>query len=227
MGIGDVTLWRGSTLFIAACAGGQSGLANTLADRGSDVYAVTAFNYDALIYACRYGHRVVAAMLLDRGINLEARSINGWTALNWAARNDHTDTCLLLISRGIDLMAVDIGNQTALDLYGRAIYNNTPTHARPALSDEVKEERREILRAAFANGLHPSQVQRRKDERWDRRWPWMSVMVRCDFHPLAARRAEIAKTALPPSASIPPLPTDTKESASRFFKTEYLATRAS
>ena len=123
-------------------------------------------------------------------------------------------------------MAMSTINRTALDVYGIYLNGHSPTHARPPLSNKVKEERREMLRAAFANGPHPSQVQRR-NERWDRRWPFMSVMVGCGFHPLAARRAEIAKTALPPSASIPPLPTDTKESASRFFKTEYLATRAS
>ena len=82
-------------------------------------------------------------------------------------------------------MAMDCHNDTALDLYGYDL-KLFPKPARHALSDEVKEERREILRAAFANGSHPSQVQRRKDERWARRWPFMSVMVGCGFHPLAA-----------------------------------------
>ena len=64
--IGDVYLLRGSTMLIAACAGGHLGLANTLADRGSDVHAVDNGNSNALMYACMKGHRVVAAMLLDR-----------------------------------------------------------------------------------------------------------------------------------------------------------------
>ena len=75
--IGDVYLLRGSTLFIAACAGGHLGLANTLADRGSDLHAVDIYNYNALMYACENDHRVVAAMLLDRGINLEVRDEDG------------------------------------------------------------------------------------------------------------------------------------------------------
>ena len=65
--IGGVYLDIRSTLFIAACAGGHLGLANTLADRGSDVHAVDSiYNKNALMYACENGHRVVAAMLLDR-----------------------------------------------------------------------------------------------------------------------------------------------------------------
>ena len=80
--IGDVFLFRGSTLFIAACAGGHLGLANTLADKGSDVHTVSHGNWNALMYACYNGHRVVAAMLLDRGINLEARRSGEGTALH-------------------------------------------------------------------------------------------------------------------------------------------------
>ena len=75
--IGNERLRRGSTLFIAACAGGHLGLANTLADRGSDVHAVHNYNDNALMYACENDHRVVAAMLLDRGINLEVRDEDG------------------------------------------------------------------------------------------------------------------------------------------------------
>ena len=75
--IGDVFLISGSTLFHAACAGGHLGLANTLADRGSDVHAVHNYNDNALMYACENDHRVVAAMLLDRGINLEVRDEDG------------------------------------------------------------------------------------------------------------------------------------------------------
>ena len=79
--IGDVRLYRGSTLFIAACTGGHLCLANTLADRGSDVHAVdNRYNWNALMYASRNGHRNVAAMILDRGINLEVRdNVNGRT----------------------------------------------------------------------------------------------------------------------------------------------------
>ena len=140
MSIGGVYLFEGSTLFLASCAGGHLGLANTLADRGSDVNAVCSNSKrSALMYACRYGHRVVAVMLLDRGINLEARDNGEWTALHFAAYYDHPDTCLLLISRGIDLMAVDYGNLTALDLYGCTSFAIPPLM--PALHSAMQSRR--------------------------------------------------------------------------------------
>ena len=63
-------------------------------------------------------------------------------------------------------MAESNYNETALDMYGNDLNYNLPTHARPPLSNKVKEERREMLRVAFANGPHLSQVQRRKDNHW-------------------------------------------------------------
>ena len=131
--------------------------------------------------------------------------------MHCAANNDHPEVCLLLLSKGIDLMAMSNGNITALDYYGDDLNSNPPTHARPALTDEVKEQRRELLRDAFAEGPHPSQVQRRKDERWEIRWPMMQVMVGCGFHPLAARRAELEDMAVPHDAVIPGVALDTAE----------------
>jgi len=92
--------------------------------------------------------------------------------------------------------------RTALDDYG--IDSN--------LTDAEKEKHRAALRAAFAEGPHPSQVQRRKDERFARRWPLMQVLTGHDFLPLAARRAVLAvlHPALPPWAAIPPLPNKTR-----------------
>jgi hypothetical protein len=56
---------------------------------------------------------------------------------------------VFLLSRGCDLRLVDNQGQSALDLYD-FLYNN--------LSNEIKEQRRQILRDAFAEGPHISQV---------------------------------------------------------------------
>ena len=54
-------------------------------------------------------------------------------------------------------------------------------------------------------------MQRRRDERWARRWPFVRVLVCCDFQPTAARRAVLAvlHPPLPPDAVIPRLPCET------------------
>ena len=62
----------------------------------------------------------------------------------------------------------------------------------PRLTPAILEERREALRVAFAEGPHESQVQRRRDERWARRWPFMLVLAGSGFRPLEARRLEMA-----------------------------------
>ena len=62
------------------------------------------------------------------------------------------------------------------------------------------EQRRAMLRTAFAQGPHP-------DARWARRWPFIKVMVQCDFQPTAARKAQLLSLnpPLPPNVSIPPI----------------------
>ena len=52
-------------------------------------------------------------------------------------------------------------------------------------------------------------MQRRRDENWARRWPLVQVLVLGGFQPLAARRALLQQTALPPDVSLPRLPCET------------------
>ena len=76
-------------------------------------------------------------------------SYTGKNALMLAARYDRLSCCLFLLSRGCDLRLVDNQGRSALDLYDTA-FNR--------LSNEIKEQRRQILRDAFAEGPHISQV---------------------------------------------------------------------
>jgi hypothetical protein len=123
-----------------------------------------------------------------------------------AASNDRLSCAVFLLSRGCDLRLVDNLGQSALDLYD-TWFNN--------LSNEIKEQRRQILRDAFAEGPHPSQVQRRKDENYQRRRALLLVVVENGFRPLAARRLELemARASLDPTAEaeLPPVLLDTAE----------------
>ena len=96
-------------------------------------------------------------------------------------------------------MAVDIHELRPLQLYG--------DNADPPLSEETKEEHRAALLDCFRKGPHPSQVQRRKDENWARRLPFMLVMTGCDFKPLIARQLALLllNPPLPPDVKIPPI----------------------
>ena len=120
---------------------------------------------------------------------------NGWTALHFAARYAYLEVGLLLCSKGADLMAVTKRGCTPLQIYG-----NT---ANPSLSEETKEKHRAVLLGCFRKGPHPSQVQRRKDENWARRLPFMLVMTGCEVKPLLTRQVALLLLN-------PPLPSDVK-----------------
>jgi len=113
-----------------------------------------------------------------------------------AAYRGHLAVCLLLLARGADLAAVWLDGHTELEWEG--------LHANPPLSSAVPVEHRAALTAAWRAGPHPTQVKRRQDEAWARRWPLMQVVVFHGYQPLAYRRDQLAAAALPPSASIPP-----------------------
>ena len=119
-----------------------------------------------------------------------------YSALSNAARNDNLQVCMLLISRRANLMLA-LTDGTASDRYGE---NN------PELTPDELEQHRAIVLTAFEQGPHP-------DMCWKRRWPFVCVLVGCDFQPLAARKAYLLliNPPLPPDTLIPPVPIGTPE----------------
>ena len=127
----------------------------------------------------------------------------GKNALMLAAWNDKLSCAVFLLSRGCDLRLVDNQSRSALGLYDTG-YNKH--------NNEIKEQRRQILRDTFAEGPHPSQIHRRN---YERRRALLLVVVENGFRPLAARRLELemARASLDPTAEaeLPPVLLDTAE----------------
>ena len=88
-------------------------------------------------------------------------------------------------------MAKNNYGKTALDFYG----------TRLSLTVEQRANDCEELRVALAGGPHPSQVQRRRDVNWARRWPFMFVVVSCGFRPLPEQL--LAGLSLVPLSELP------------------------
>ena len=192
------------TLLMYVCWGNHDNpqLAQGLLERGADVHARDRHDWDALMYASDKGHIAAITVLLDRGADPDSgdffRNYVWDSALTNAARYDHFQVCLLLISCRANLM-LDSFDGTALDRYG--CYKNNPR-----LTPDELEQREATLRTAFEQGPHP-------DMCWKRRWPFVCVMVDCDFQPLLARQLVLLalNPPLPPDAQIPPIEIATPE----------------
>ena len=189
---------NGTTLLIWACWGRHENpqLAQGLLERGANVHARSNDGWNALMFASYKGYIAVCTVLLDRGADPDSNNQLS-SALSSAARYDHLQVCLLLISRRANLMLA-LTTGTALDVYGDSKL--------PRLTPAELEQRRAIVLTAFEQGPYP-------DMCWKRRWPFVCVLVGCDFQPLAARKAHLLliNPPLPHDAAIPPVPIGTPE----------------
>ena len=203
---------HGWTLLHRACMGEMvacTDLARSLLDRKADVNQRDVNGLDALSQASFAGFVPTLELLVSRGADVNYRCTNtALTALFWAALFDHVPACLFLISRGADLMIRPHEEWTIFGKYGES--------AEPPLSAEQKEQRCEILRNAFAEGPHISQVRRRA---WERRRDVFlfvtayHITTGIALKPLAYRQALMlaANPPLPPNVPIPAVKLGTPE----------------
>jgi hypothetical protein len=174
----------------AAALGGNAGLVKEFLKRGADIHARGGNQCDPLMCAAYLGQLEVAKVLLNHGADLCAQDVYYWTALHYAAISNFPKMCEFLISRGADLMEMNMDEQTPNDLYGKSNW---------FLKKAFIESCQTRLLRAFQCGPHPSQILRRKNEAWVRRWPFVQVLVFHGFQPLQSRR----ESALPPDAVVP------------------------
>ena len=159
--------------------------AEELLGRGADQHALVE-GWNVLHVAASHGRAATVNMLLDKGAVLDARDAEGNTALLWAAFRDGPEICKLLIERGADLRVLNDNDKSAFTHYG----------LRKNIDPSVKAQRREELKAWFRAGPHPSQVQRRKEEAWEKRWPLMNVAYGCGSFVLQHKAAQLKAAAL-------------------------------
>ena len=139
----------GFTLLNRASIGGHVDLIQGLLERKADIHARNAIGWDSVISAAINGHLPALTLLMNSGARMTTTSnVTGQNALMYAAYGDNLSCAVFLLSRGCDLRLVDNQGRSALDLYD--YYNHH--------SNEIKEQRRQILRDAFAEGPHISQV---------------------------------------------------------------------
>ena len=190
---------RQMTPLLWASLRGHRAVAALLLDREADVNADDVDGYTPAIRASLDGHLDTLQLLVSRGADIHHISLDGYSSLLLAALKDRPPVCEYLLSLGADLMATDNFNRTALAHYG--------VNAFPPLSPETKALRVAALEAWWAAGPHPSQVQRRRDERWARCGPLMTVLAEHAYRPLQLRALALALAAaeLDPAAPVEPV----------------------
>ena len=82
-------------------------------DGNSNVNAVGASDYSALMIASGQGHSSIATALIDGGANVNAKNKNGGTALILASAKGHEVVVMALIKAGADVHAKDSLGMTA------------------------------------------------------------------------------------------------------------------
>ena len=183
------------TPLMGASLRGHRAVAALLLDAGANVNAESEDGWTPAIYASWQGHLDTLQLLVSRGADIHHRAQYGYSSLLWAALHDRLPVCEYLLSLGADLMAASSNNRTALADYGLQAY--------PRLSPETKSLCVAALEALWAAGPHPSQVQRRRDERWTRRGPLITVLAEHAYRPLQLRALAVAQ--LDPTAPVEPV----------------------
>ena len=178
---------------------GHLELARGLLERGSILLAKDSSGADAGYWASAWGHEALLAFLLDKGADPNTRVTFGYTCISAAASTDDLSIVLQLIAKGGDFMA-----SGALKMWG-IFFGEESDVDESDPDDDRYAKRKAIATEAWLEGPHPSQVKRRADERWARRWPFMQVAVGHGFRPLAHQQALLAAAALPHSVQIPSL----------------------
>ena len=152
-------------------------------------------------WAASRGHLHLVRFLDSRGADLFSTSSTfGTDALAWAAFFDKPEVCLYLISQGADPRRLDAAGRSALTHYG----NRMPSP--PSLA--VRKSRVALLETAFAAGPHPSQVQRRREEAWQRR---KNAVIA--FRPLYRVQPVLAD----PHARLPPIDRSSPEANRQYL----------
>jgi hypothetical protein len=179
-------------------------LCRELLDLGADVNAVNKNNETVLYIVSSCGYQVNSLMLfLQRGANPNILTNRRWTALLSASINGYIKNCILLLLKGADLMQLGTNNNSnSLEVYG--VYAGM--NGIKLDEDDIKHHK-ECMQKVFANGPHPSQVQRRANERWIRRWPLMNILSGCQIMPLFYKQ----ELPLPIDTKIPDEILDSKE----------------
>jgi ankyrin repeat protein len=224
---------RHETPLMIACTHGNTNIVRVLLENGASIFDRTPTGWTPIMFASYGGHVDTMKLLYESvlsyiGVNREYInelliskiyfSINQYkqNILHVAGYDARLDACKYLIEvHGMDPTFQDEDKNSVLTNYGMWLNNNDPDQPnqasifwRPRLSPEQKTNAIKELIAAREAYL----LQVKRNENWKRRWPFMKIMVCCDFQPTIRRKELLQKLypPLPTNVVIPRLPSRTR-----------------
>jgi len=152
-----------------ACVSGDVAWATRLIEAGVSVEARVA-GLSMLMWAALNGQLTAVRLLVEMGgADIHVRDANfNRDALALAAFYNKPEVCFYLISKGANACTVDTEHSTALTEYGIRADDYPCSSVSTAKA---------LFRKVWEGGPHES----RRNARWTRRWPFISILFGCKF----------------------------------------------
>ena len=210
----DLSEDEGATALFIAAQNNHPEVVSLLLKGGVDANLTDIDGGTPLCIAAQKGHSGVVSLLIAYEAQLDMVTVRGCNALFLAAWHDRPEVCAMLIGAGLDPATPNNNNGwSPLSHYGHYLHNNetdawdgVDDETRPRLSDDEKRDRRALLVAARDAFL----LQKKREENWQRRAPFIHALVGSGLHLTAAQKAEHAafQAAMDFAAPIAPVPVD-------------------
>jgi len=218
------------TPLMIASTHGNTNIVKVLLENGASIFDRTPTGWTPIMFASYGGHVDTMKLLFAPypGLRTEYNNdimrlanffgINQYkqNILHVAGYDARLDACKYLIEvHGMDPTFEDEDKNSVLTNYGMWLNNNDPnqpnqenTFWRLRLTPEQKTAAVKELIASREAYL----LQVKRNENWKRRWPFMKIMVCCDFQPTIRRKELLQKLypPLPTNVPIPSLPNRTR-----------------
>ena len=168
-----------------ACVSGDVAWAAQLIGAGVSVEARVA-GLSMLMWAALNGQLPAVMLLVEKGADIHVRDANfNRDALALAAFYHRPEVCFFLIARGANACTSDTEHSTALTEYG------IRSEDYPSSSISTAKG---LFRRCWEGGPHVS----RRNARWTRRWPFISILFGCKFRLMKQEeeRLRLANTGL-------------------------------
>lgn len=127
----------------------------------------------ALMCSILNGRKECALMLIENGASVNIQDGTGATALHFTCRKAYLPLAIKLIKAGADATICNYQGVTAFEVYGRS-------RSLPPASNALAIQDMTLAVNEYLDEQRAQQI-------WNRRWPFLCVLIGCRLRPIAPR----------------------------------------